>query len=33
MGRVDWEEVAAMVRRSYSLVAPKRLAGVASDGE
>ncbi len=33
MGRVEWEEVAAMVRRSYSLVAPKRLAGVASDGE
>ena len=25
-GRPDWDEVAAIVRRSYRLVAPKRLA-------
>jgi hypothetical protein len=26
VGRVDWEEVATLVRESYRLVAPKRLA-------
>lgn len=26
-GRVDWEEVEVLVRRSYSLVAPKRPKG------
>jgi hypothetical protein len=26
-GAVDWEEVAALVRRSFSLVAPRRIAG------
>ncbi|MDP3416138.1 MAG: MmcQ/YjbR family DNA-binding protein [Falsiroseomonas sp.] len=25
-GVVDWEEAAAMIRRSYALIAPKRLA-------
>lgn len=25
-GRVDWEEVGMLVRRSFSLIAPKRLA-------
>ncbi|HEV7368839.1 MmcQ/YjbR family DNA-binding protein [Arenibaculum sp.] len=28
-GGPDWDEVAAIVRRSYSLVAPKRLAAAA----
>jgi hypothetical protein len=27
--RPDWEEVALLVGRSYRLVAPKRLAGLA----
>lgn len=25
---VDWDEVAALIRRSYRLIAPKRLAGL-----
>jgi len=28
-GAPDWEEVAALVRRSYRLIAPKRLAALA----
>jgi predicted DNA-binding protein (MmcQ/YjbR family) len=33
-GRVDWDEVGALVRRSFMLVAPKRIArGVAAQGE
>jgi len=27
-GRPDWDEVAALVRRSYRLIAPKRLAAL-----
>lgn len=30
-GRPDWNEVAALVRRSFRLVAPKRLAALVSD--
>lgn len=30
-GRPDWNEVAALVRRSYRLIAPKRLAALVSD--
>lgn len=30
-GAVDWEEVAALVRRSFSLVAPKRIAATIAD--
>lgn len=26
----DWDEVAALIRRSYRLIAPKRLAGMVS---
>ena len=29
----DWAEVAGLVRRSYALVAPKRLAALAATGE
>jgi predicted DNA-binding protein (MmcQ/YjbR family) len=32
-GRPDWDEVAALVIRSYRLVAPKRLAAKAANGE
>lgn len=28
----DWEEVATLVRRSYRLIAPKRLAALLDDG-
>ena len=31
--RPDWDEVAALVRRSYRLIAPKRLAARLADGE
>jgi predicted DNA-binding protein (MmcQ/YjbR family) len=31
--RTDWEEVAAMVRRSYRLIAPKRLATLVGEEE
>ena len=27
-GRPDWDEVAALVRRSYRLIAPKRLVAL-----
>jgi hypothetical protein len=29
--RTDWEEVAAMVRRSYRLIAPRRLARLVGE--
>jgi len=32
VGPIDWEEVAELVRGSYQLVAPKRLADTVSDG-
>jgi predicted DNA-binding protein (MmcQ/YjbR family) len=30
--RPNWREVAALVRRSYRLIAPKRLAALIEDG-
>jgi predicted DNA-binding protein (MmcQ/YjbR family) len=30
-GRPDWAEVALLVRRSYGLIAPKRLAALAAE--
>ncbi len=30
--RPDWDEVAALVRRSYRLIAPKRLSAMVGDG-
>jgi len=31
IGEIDWEEVSELVRGSYQLVAPKRLAALVSD--
>ena len=33
VGKVDWEEVSELLRTSYQLVAPKRLAQMMEDGE
>jgi predicted DNA-binding protein (MmcQ/YjbR family) len=31
-GRVDWDEGTALVRRSFTLVAPKRIARMLPEG-
>ena len=33
LGEIDWDEVAELVRGSYQLVAPKRLAALVDDGD
>jgi predicted DNA-binding protein (MmcQ/YjbR family) len=32
LGEIDWDEVSELVRGSYQLVAPKRLAALVDDG-